>query len=103
MIDTKKLREIVDKATPGPWKIYGQSLVCEKPSHIEYVTDTVFREDDQLFILAARSVLPELLEELERLREENEELESVVHKLARNGSETAERALVRMNKFMEGK
>ena len=80
----KRLRELAEKATPGPWR----KVVCNKEDgwscvmgEHEAVTDGVqtgeMNGDNADFIAAARNALPELLDEVERLRARVEVLEEV--------------------------
>lgn len=82
--ERKRLRELCDKATPGPWR----KVVCNKEDgwscvmgEHEAVTDGVqtgeMNGDNADFIAAARNALPELLDEVERLRARVERLEKV--------------------------
>ena len=91
MPDIKKLREICEKASPGPWKAVASRTavgVCYRifPESWGKVPDHggICAYDDctslnphpkgeqaanAQFIAAARTALPELLDEVERLRE----------------------------------
>jgi len=58
--EIQQLRELCEKATPGPWEI-------------EF-DDGVGMDPDSTFIVAARTALPRLLDKVERLKEENSRL-----------------------------
>lgn len=92
MLNIKKLREICEKATPGSWKAVASRTavgVCYRifpeswgkvPDHggicayDDYTSLNPHPKGEQAanaqFIAAARTALPELLDEVERLREE---------------------------------
>lgn len=67
------IRERVDKATAGPWEIHDcgiwesgfdfQRLIAKVPTD-----DIVFHTSHTAFIVAARSDVPRLLDEIERLK-----------------------------------
>lgn len=103
MFDISKAKELCSKATPGPWKIdtnythyIPQSCGCcsepdmDAPSHgIEAANgDTIVwnwehtypETPDAEFIAEARTILPEAIAEIERLR-------AVLDRLARLGAE----------------
>lgn len=74
----KSLRELLSQATPGPWEWFHGSILNTHDDNnfeMEWVSNsTKTREQDEKdgkFILAARNALPDLLAELDRLREEN--------------------------------
>jgi len=80
--DTEKLRELIAKATPGPWQAMNayqwDSIIgdIDGPDdgemHYESVTDITSHHDrsraNAALIAAAISALPALLDELARLR-----------------------------------
>ena len=90
MIDIKRLRELCEKATPGPWRAdtcgYGD-FTPDRACSIRQVSESaesgfwgivhdtsyddcchMMRATDAAFIVEARNALPALLDELERLR-----------------------------------
>lgn len=84
-MDIKKLRELCEKATPGPWEWqysekWGTSVFNDTLGVITAYTnergnpDITIAEEDLEFIAAARTALPELLDEVEMLRKENQEM-----------------------------
>lgn len=73
--ELKRLRELADAATPGPWRASGSIVRAgtapgEGPIVHEggRVTDASMANAD--LIAAARAALPALLDEIERLQEE---------------------------------
>lgn len=74
-IDTKKLRRLMEEATPGPWSVwanYGAPMVRVSGYDDRTVTSGMYRIDATL-IVAMHNALPALLseaEEAKRLREE---------------------------------
>lgn len=64
------------KVTPGPWEAHGDSVIASHPTNLDQApvvhTDGFWfpREAgaNARFIAAARTALPELLDEIERLR-----------------------------------
>jgi hypothetical protein len=72
----KELRALCDAAQPGPWRYSGDKdgRIDTGPPDITdwedgYVIYGVDRDEDARFIVAARTALPEALDEIERLRE----------------------------------
>lgn len=67
----QKIREIVDAATPGPWRVDGDSgdWDVEADHHIlGGTTDHMFfRREDAQFVACARSVMPDLLDQIARM------------------------------------
>lgn len=86
--ELSRLRELCEKATPGPWEAHvatrfkgieqergvigpnGENVICWVVDEFEQST-----ENDE-FIAAARTALPQLLDEVDQLREV---LDSAVH------------------------
>jgi hypothetical protein len=88
--DVKRLRELLAKATPGPWRsqragnapchgaLVGQSAILElpRPYNEAYIAErklrevSLFTDDDADLIAAMRNALPDLLDEIDRLRAE---------------------------------
>ena len=74
MLDIKRLRELCEKATPGPWTVIGEDSWNVKGfPQVEMNTPDVHyfpvhNDADAQFIAAARTALPEALDEIERLR-----------------------------------
>jgi hypothetical protein len=69
-VDTKALRELLVKATPGPWHLSihthgGDPLACDASNSI---VGKMRSHEDTECIVAAINALPELLDECERLR-----------------------------------
>ncbi len=85
-----ELRALAEKATLGPWRQHlvddttiidatGEFVASTFPEggmddDIDYATDTEQREHSAAFIAAARTELPAALDDIERLRAENERL-----------------------------
>lgn len=67
-----RLRELCAKATPGPWRHeqYGTAPCYGLRSTPLHLVVTVQGEDDAAFIAAARTALPALLDDVERLQGE---------------------------------
>lgn len=71
--EIRKLRDLLSRATPGPWRSYiegrdhqsGSSFIRTGGDDIELVGAS---EADQDFIALVRQQAPRLLDELERLR-----------------------------------
>jgi hypothetical protein len=76
MIDIKRLRELTEKATTGPWEAHwvkqhtgGECCFIEHGNaEMPSLELDIATHADADFIAAARNSLPELLDELERLR-----------------------------------
>lgn len=75
--EIKRLRELEKKATPGPWEVGDNHLIFaadHKRTKIagnyrwEYGRGGICFAADGDFIVAARNALPDLLDEIERLR-----------------------------------
>ena len=65
----KELRELCNKATVGEWYITnGMQIASTSGGKYEIVTDQAMYESDAAFIAASRTVIPELLDEIERLK-----------------------------------
>jgi hypothetical protein len=68
-IDVVGLRELLAKATPGPWETDGHGIVGGETDEEQFIADS---PDHAALIAAAVNTLPQLLEaweERERLRE----------------------------------
>lgn len=68
----ERLAEILERAeaaTPGPWRIDGRRVVYERDGWSEMVTPILHVSADATFIAHARTDVPELVAEIERLRE----------------------------------
>ena len=80
MLDIKKLRELCEKATPGPWLEEPRQNEATDFAYVWAVHRCVLEDDgclveeDADFIAAARTALPEALDEIERLQNENNQL-----------------------------
>jgi hypothetical protein len=85
----KELRKIIDAASRGPWRAIAdpphtrEKKIIEDADgftlgYVEAYYDTPFNEADATFIAAARSALPEALNEVERLREILDRIETYV-------------------------
>lgn len=72
--ELKRLRALADAATPGPWvfKASGDSLrfSMRRPPGGTIAVALTAEPEDVDFIAAARTALPALLDEVERLRAE---------------------------------
>ena len=68
MIDIKEIRELCDKATPGPW-VFEKTLYNDGPTYrfgnADFVLGTANWGGDAAFIAQSREVIPALLDELE--------------------------------------
>lgn len=83
-VDIEKLRALLAAATPGPWAYYDDIRPDVRSAanrggfmgagHIATVSRYDGNTNDAAFIAAAREALPELLDEVERLRAENAQL-----------------------------
>lgn len=86
--ELQHLRSLCERATPGPWRaIHGrgsgtvQAKDCAiyinvRRSEDEYLDETVARwQRDAAFIAAARSAVPALIEECERLQRERRDID----------------------------
>lgn len=77
--ELKHLRDLCDKATPGPWNTImdgdGKHSGVENrnqeivPRYTPYEDSGIYKEEDAEFIAESRTVIPKLLDEVERLRE----------------------------------
>lgn len=78
-MDLDAIRARCDAATPGPWMVfegaypYGEGYVIESPADLvagnfDHEEGGIIRKEDAEFIAAARTDVPELLAEIERLR-----------------------------------
>lgn len=74
MIDLQHLRTLCDAATPGPWSRVGLFVLDDQG----WWLDT--RGDNTAFIAASRTALPELLDEIERLRQSLGNLLAIIHR-----------------------
>ena len=67
----RKLRILCKKATPGPWKFergkhcYG--ILSENP-RVWIVDDQLLSDENAEFIILARELIPEMINEIESLR-----------------------------------
>ena len=93
------LRALAEKATPGPWRqhLVDDTTVIDEAGNtvaqtfpdggldddVDFATDTEQREHDAAFIATARTALPAALDEIERLRAENEKLREALTKIVR--------------------
>ena len=76
ILDMDAIRQRCDRATPGPWKSYvegrdhdsGSSFIMTGGEDIELIGASVA---DQDFIAHARQDIPQLLEEIQRLKAMN--------------------------------
>ena len=76
ILDMDAIRQRCDRATPGPWKSYvegrdhdsGSSFIMTSGEDIELIGASVA---DQDFIAHARQDIPQLLEEIQRLKAMN--------------------------------
>ena len=87
--ELKRLRELCDAATGGEWQRYGhigsgslarvRAIVgkCER-THREMFQDVPSDGNDAAFIAAARTALPALLDEVERLKAELAKVREVI-------------------------
>ena len=89
MRDTKKDREICEKATPGPWEadIFDPNIYIREKGQVAFPIAFVGRihhekeaEANALFIATAREALPYYIDELEKAHEERNEAWSYLKK-----------------------
>lgn len=81
-----ELRALADAATPGPWE-YGTAMCCPDMGWVDGPSGRVcglatksthgMNAEDAEFCAASRTALPEALDEIERLRAENDELRHI--------------------------
>ena len=78
MYDPKKVLEICEKATEGPWQIVEQGkwgrFVLDGNNN--YALEMDYPENDN-FVVVARTALPELAQRVIELEEENAKLQAV--------------------------
>jgi hypothetical protein len=76
--ELQAIRELVNKATPGPWKVdWNRYMGWNGPVEervIVGVAQDVYEESDAEFIAWCREGVPKLLDEVERLRDALSEL-----------------------------
>lgn len=84
-VDVQQLRELLDKATPGPWKLERSTgdelnfVGIEWDARGWWAKDsTLLTEPNAALIVAAVNGLPGLLARLDALEEENERLRKKV-------------------------
>lgn len=95
-MDAKRLEEIrerAEKATPGPWELFPERYKINDPNPVtvgpirngdfELVAEIRYPEHfdhicDAAFITAARQDVPDLLDEVERLRKAGKDLLDVI-------------------------
>lgn len=81
-LDLDKLKKLSDAATPGPWTNYNNGIYRAAAHHGGNVCDicpeTVEHKANAEFIAAARTAVPQLIEEVEKQREMIEKLEDVL-------------------------
>jgi Lar family restriction alleviation protein len=75
MTDIERLRELLAKATPGPWQVSGTGFLLSAERHC--IGDGVYGPDAQL-IAAMHEALPNLLADYERLRGMEERVKGAV-------------------------
>jgi hypothetical protein len=67
-----ELRRLLAAGTPGPWEQRGHSIRAEDRGGMRVgmhpLIGSIFRPDNTTLIVAAVNSLPELLDELDRLR-----------------------------------
>ena len=63
-----EIRARAEAATEGPWRIDGRRVVYERDGWAEMVTPILHVSADATFIAAARTDVPELVAEVERLQ-----------------------------------
>ena len=64
-MDIKRLRELCDKATPGPWEVVKKGNTVPSLAIPGVCSGLSPKKADAEFIAAARTALPEALEQLE--------------------------------------
>jgi len=80
MTDTQKLRELLAKATPGPWALNDDDTISLASGE-----KTAWRQAHRAncaLIVAAVNALPELLNEVERLRAEMDRMREALEKIS---------------------
>jgi hypothetical protein len=82
MLDIDESRRICDAATPGPWEWSGDDLMssstCIATTGCDCGLSVTPVEDDKRFSAHARTALPAALDEIERLRRQNERLKAAL-------------------------
>lgn len=63
-----ELRALADAATPGPWTLYDRGVGWEVSELPDVHDGTTFNRPDAEFVAAARTAIPELLDDVEQLR-----------------------------------
>jgi hypothetical protein len=83
--DLAKLRALCAAASPAPWRNGADPSHFDAPEVTDDKTFSYYitTDADAAFVAAARSALPQLLDEVERLRESTECLEGARSDLAR--------------------
>jgi len=98
MTDTQKLRELLAKATPGPWEGHGLPYrgmddpvitsqggmyICQLTYDQQSITQEHDVDADAALIVAAINALPELLNEVEMLRAERDRMREALARIAK--------------------
>ena len=74
----KKWRALADAATPRPWEYSPETYRLAISRWVDFSCPITVNHNDGKFIAAAREAVPALIDEVERLREENEKLKTEV-------------------------
>lgn len=67
MLDLTQLKEAEKKSTEGPWELEGINPTAREPLYGRCVVPITL--EDGKFIALSRNLVPEIIEEIERLRE----------------------------------
>ena len=71
--DLKAAAELADKATPGPWEHRGDEITATHPDGSGWSVGHTLDSEDAAFIAASRTLIPQLLAEVDRLTKERDE------------------------------
>lgn len=67
-LDLAALKDLCEKATPGPWGVVGERSVAPTHTNHSFTSVPCSHLVDAQFIAASRSAVPALIAEVERLR-----------------------------------
>ena len=92
MIDLKKLKEVGEKATEGPWQ-EGEDgwdvlhkeckdVDCQDYDCVDHVSDPFLSQEDFDFVIEARNNWDAIIKEIETLREAKKEAEEMFKVMA---------------------
>lgn len=87
--EVRRLRELAGRLLPGPWTAHGEPWVRSwlvDANQAEIAVGASERRKEMEFCAAARTAVPALCDEVERLRGRVEEAEGLLRHLVRDGS-----------------